>query len=496
MSILTHKIITSTHFFLFVAVVLCAFEPARATFIKETPPFDLSHQCSSTLSAANTKNSSDSLYTYLEQAEQLAFEAVFKTVLGKDQQVQYLNQWIQLISSKKDFTVAEHAALSFLYRNPRLIGIEISDSARASILTQLQVILKKSWKSLTNEDVSERQLQDRLPSRLLDGASDKTRYFYDISYVKMDNQESTTFQEMFRFLYSSRKEKKSLLVHLAVASAAFSVTGAEYMAAFLGGIAIFSISEHLFHRYLAHADLTKIQTLKENRNERLGLITQALEWTAINHQLVHHGPLSYTDYGEQFNSREQMERSDKTILKRMGDRFLETMKRTGYGLTIRVTDYLKLIAPFPVLTSLGFLVGIDPITLGLLLGPGFFYPIGLMSGEDFNHRYNEDGGLKPTDAFLLSFHEYSHLSREVQIELTNRRKWVRSILETKLAELARGLHEVHHDRPYTNFNLTNFIGDFLMGTLYLPNMYDLSRMDAEEDTGLFWGENILKTENE
>ncbi len=435
------------------------------------------------------------LRTQLELAEEEAIKAIFKLVLNEDKEREQLNLWIEkLESSEENLRVAEHAALSYLYRNPEYLGLAVDESLQNGLKLRVEALLKRSWQNLVGEEVLGSRLGERLPRSLLDGQSNKVLMFYQTSFNEYNEDGTSTFSSIFHQLISTEAEYKAFITTMIVTSMAFAVTGGQNLSLGISGVALMSISENLFHRYLAHPSAKMLDTLKKSKLAvKMGLFKMVHD-TGFNHQRVHHGPLSFLDYNKQFKSIAQMLKTDNFILKHMSEFYVKHMKKTGYGLAISDSNYLSLISPFIVLTVLGLAIGVEPVQLALLLGPGYFYPIGLLSEKNHEKRYEEGGDLRPESEGLLTFHEYTHLKQEELDRITSEDGFLRGALSTKVSEIIRGIHWVHHDKPSLNFNLTNFIGDILLGTLSLPDMEKLAEMDRDHDMGYYWGASVLNPE--
>ncbi len=437
-----------------------------------------------------------SMQNQLALAEEEAIKAIFNLVLNEDAELTLLNEWIHRLEQKTDsLNVAEHSALSFLFRNPDYLGIAIENTDRQELLNKVSILLKKSWSHLTGEDVSIDHLGNRLPRKLLDGQPNKVLMFYQTSFNEYKSDGTSTLNSIFHQLISTNAEYKKFITTMIVTAMAMTLTGGEAIGLGISGLVLQSLAENWFHRYLAHASEKFLNSLQKIRMAVKTGFYKSIKLTAFNHKGVHHGAFSFReDDAVQFQNRDEMLKSDSVILKRAGQKFLDRMKKNGYGYAISASQYTTLISPFIMLTVIGLTIGVDPVHLGLVLGPGYFYPIGLFSNEDHNKRYEEGGTLRPDSYGLLTFHEYSHLKQQELDRILVGKPLVKRVLSSKLSEILRGVHWVHHDKPDLNFNLTNYIADVLMGTLSLMDMEKLAEMDRDNNLGYYWGASLLSPE--
>lgn len=413
------------------------------------------------------------------QRETVALEVLTKLFVSQREINSEVTNWVSFLKEKK-LSVLEHSALSSIYRS-KILNDLLVDSPTPEIeqlQTDLEGILQKSWRNLTNEDKTS-NFGDRLPKSLLKYENSRTIAFEEASFEGTDRDRRVGYKQYFTV---GGVVKTIAVPTLILISAAFSITSAKVLAGLFVGISIVtSVTEVFNHKYIGHSSIfsafnnVKTEKLKKVA-DRFKHLFKYQELGYLGHQKVHHRTFSSRSvlkgpdgkittepgkYTEMFSSEEHKKYVESEAIREGLD--IDRVRAEKYGVTIDPQGRMAFIAScLPLELAIALLTGFDPVFNGAVFLGGLLFQFNSADMHPYLHK-TRDNALKEAGPLM---------------SLYLRTRW--------LEASARG-HWLHHKNADVNYNITPFsFGDFLFGTLQKPDLAQFLMMRDEKIIGAYW----------
>lgn len=352
--------------------------------------------------------------------------------IAKQEVTQWFHQIQQRQKNGSPLSVMEHTALTFLLKkNEFNEDFELTSSMKNS--------LKQSWMQLSSESVSNENLLERLPNRVLKKATRDEVLFHQALF----HEGPLGFLGSIKMFAKDYIFKpKDVIFTLILGSALFSQIGIEPVAAALEGYAVATFIEYLAHRYIAHASKKSLAAL-----DSMKWLKKQVQEIAFSHSAVHHGGYGL-NYVENFAPRDlsqadsrkiQQEKKAKmdALIQAQGEEAARRIYESDYGVRLSTpTADAFLSLPFSVILSL--LTKYAANHIGVDLDPSYYITLLTTSAL-----------YVPASHFM---HPYLHMTKKKALNQAGIfMKW---FLQTRYVAWIARSHYVHHaDGGNSNQNL-------------------------------------------
>lgn len=354
----------------------------------------------------------------------------------------------------------DHTALILLLKTKRFDHWNFPDCEK-----RIQDVLRISYENFVGRKCANEEFMKRLPKSVLRKCDSQDVLFYQASF----HQGSYKTFEALKIVFQDYIPRiQDLLIPVGLLGIFSVPSGGEVLAGFIVGYALSTLMEYCVHLYIAHAT----PAIKA-RLRTWGDLGQDMLRFSLEHS-VHHGSVSQ-NYVEPFApavmSGEESwalrdatkAKVDQSLLKRGGDRLLQLVRASQYGLSSsNILRTHLFFLPFSILVILLTLVvthlmGVDwgwPFAMGVLL-------IGeLWIGTSAIYH-----------PLLHRTRKYIHETQGVVM---------RMIFKTRISSFIARSHRMHHSLGgWVNQNL-NPGADFIFGfsPITIEELVDLKKRDA------------------